>query len=207
MIGTRIPDYTALGAPLEQPSVCRDLLSVQDFSPEEIKSLFDLTNIIKNRPADFRGALAGKQMVMFFEKPSLRTRLTFEAGMASLGGTSFFMDQTRSRLHEREPLRDIARNVERWVDAVVLRTHEHQTVTEMARHSCIPVINALSDMEHPCQAFVDFFTLQEKLGDLRQVRMGYTGAGNNVADSLVVATAGPGRRIALSTPSCSAPNP
>src|SRR5256714_14686480 len=102
MIGTRIPDYTALGAPLEQPFVCRDLLSVQDFSPEEIKSLFDLTTIIKNRPADFRGALAGKQLVMFFEKPSLRTRLTFEAGMASLGGTSFFMDQTRARLRSEE---------------------------------------------------------------------------------------------------------
>src|SRR5438552_13601165 len=79
MIGTRIPDYAALGAPLEQPFVCRDLLSVKDFSPEEIKHLFDLTTIIKNRPADLRGALAGKQLVMFFEKPSLRTRLTFEA--------------------------------------------------------------------------------------------------------------------------------
>ena len=207
MLGTRIPEYAVLGAPVEQPFVCRDLISVQDFSPEEIRSLFDLTNIIKNRPADFRGALAGKQMVMFFEKPSLRTRLTFEAGMASLGGTSFFMDQTRSRLHEREPLRDIARNVERWVDAVVLRTHEHQTVTEMARHSCIPVINALSDMEHPCQAFADFFTLQEKFGDLRQVRMAYVGDGNNVAHSLMLAAASLGSSISIATPSGYAPNP
>ncbi len=88
--------------------------------------MFELTHIIKHRPADFRGALAGKQLVLFFEKPSLRTRLTFEAGMASLGGTSLFMDQTNSLLGEREPVCDIARNVERWVDAVVLRTFSAQ---------------------------------------------------------------------------------
>ena len=206
-MGARVYDYAALGEPLEQPFVCRDLISVQDFSPEEIRSLFELTNIIKNRPADFRGALAGKQLVLFFEKASLRTHLTFEAGMASLGGTSFFMDQTRSRLHEREPLRDIAHNVERWVDAVVLRTYEHQTIVEMAQHACIPVINALSDMEHPCQAFADFFTLQEKFGDLRQVRMAYVGDGNNVAHSLMLAAASLGSSITLATPAGYAPNP
>lgn len=206
-MGARVYDYAALGEPLEQPFVRRDLISVQDFSPEEIKSLFELTNIIKNRPADFRGALAGKQLVLFFEKASLRTRLTFEAGMASLGGTSFFMDQTRSRLHEREPLRDIAHNVERWVDAVVLRTYEHQTILEMAQHACIPVINALSDVEHPCQAFADFFTLQEKFGDLRQVRMAYVGDGNNMAHSLMLAAASMGSSITLATPAGYAPNP
>jgi len=206
-MGARVYDYAALGEPLEQPFVRRDLISVQDFSPEEIKSLFELTNIIKNRPADFRGALAGKQLVLFFEKASLRTRLTFEAGMASLGGTSFFMDQTRSRLHEREPLRDIAHNVERWVDAVVLRTYEHQTIVELAQHACIPVINALSDVEHPCQAFADFFTLQEKFGDLRQVRMAYVGDGNNVAHSLMLAAASLGSSISLATPAGYAPDP
>ena len=206
-MGARVYDYAALGEPLEQPFVRRDLISVQDFSPEEIRSLFELTNIIKNRPADFRGALAGKQLVLFFEKASLRTHLTFEAGMASLGGTSFFMDQTRARLHEREPLRDIAHNVERWVDAVVLRTYEHQTIVEMARHACIPVINALSDVEHPCQAFADFFTLQEKFGDLRQVRMAYVGDGNNVAHSLMLAAASLGSSITVATPSGYLPNP
>jgi len=185
----------------------RDLVSTRDLSPAEVRSVLDLAAVVKARPSDFRRTLDGKQLVMFFEKPSLRTRLTFEAGMASLGGTSFFMDQTRSRLHEREPLRDIARNVERWVDAVVLRTHEHQTVTEMARHSCIPVINALSDMEHPCQAFADFFTLQEKFGDLRQVRMAYVGDGNNVAHSLMLAAASLGSSISIATPSGYAPNP
>ena len=200
MMGARVYDYAGLKAPVEQTLGCRDLLSVQDFSPEEIRSLFELTNIIKHRPADFRGALAGKQLVLFFEKASLRTRLTFEAGMASLGGTSFFFDQTRSRLYEREPLRDIARNVERWVDAVVLRTYEHQTVVEMAEHSCIPVINALSDLEHPCQAFADLFTLQEKFGDLRKVHLSYVGDGNNVAHSLMLAAASLGSTISVATP-------
>ena len=200
-------DLTAMKAPIEQPVICRDLVSAQDFSPEETKSLFELTHIIKHRPADFRGALAGKQLVLFFEKASLRTRLTFEAGMASLGGTSFFMDQTRSLLGEREPVCDIARNVERWVDAVVLRTFDHKTIVEMARHTCIPVINALSDLEHPCQAFADFFTLEEKFGDLSNVHLAYVGDGNNVAHSLMLAAAALGTSISVATPQGYAPSP
>jgi ornithine carbamoyltransferase len=193
-------DLTAMKAPIEQPVICRDLVSAQDFSPEETKSLFELSHIIKHRPADFRGALAGKQLVLFFEKPSLRTRLTFEAGMASLGGTSLFMDQTNSLLGEREPVRDIARNVERWVDAVVLRTFSHNTITEMARQTCIPVINALSDSEHPCQAFADFFTLEEKFGDLSKIHTAYVGDGNNVAHSLMLTAAALGTSISVATP-------
>src|SRR5438128_10190712 len=200
MIGTRIPDYAALGAPVEQPFVCRDLISVQDFSPEEIKSLFDLTNIIKNRPADFRGALAGKQMVMFFEKPSLRTRLTFEAGMASLGGTSFFMDQTHERIDAREKLSDIAHNLERWVNAIVLRTFDQQTIEGMAEHASIPVINALSDLEHPCQGLTDYFTLQERFGDLKKICLAYVGDGNNVAHSLLLTCASLGSHIRVAAP-------
>ena len=107
---------------------------------------------MKARPADYRGTLAGKQIVLFFEKPSLRTRLTFEAGINSLGGVSFFVDQTQSRLGARESLSDVAHNLERWVDGVVLRTFAHETVTTMATHASIPVINALSELEHPCQA-------------------------------------------------------
>jgi ornithine carbamoyltransferase len=193
-------DYAAMTAPVEQPAACRDLVSAQDFSPEETQALFELTNIIKHRPADFRGALAGKQLVLFFEKASLRTRLTFEAGMASLGGTSLFMDQTRSRLGEREPVSDIARNVERWVDGVVLRTYEHKTITDMAENTRIPVINALSDVEHPCQAFADFFTLREKFGDLRPVHLAYVGDGNNVAHSLMLVAAALGTSISVATP-------
>jgi ornithine carbamoyltransferase len=200
MMPARMYDLSAMTAPVQQPVACRDLVSCQDFSPEETRALFELTNIIKHRPADFRGALAGKQLVLFFEKASLRTRLTFEAGMASLGGTSLFMDQTRSRLGEREPVSDIARNVERWVDGVVLRTYEHSTITQMAENTRIPVINALSDVEHPCQAYADFFTLQEKFGDLRQVHLAYVGDGNNVAHSLMLAAASLGTSISVATP-------
>jgi ornithine carbamoyltransferase len=206
MMPARMYDLTAMRAPVEQPVICRDLVSCQDFSPEETKSLFELTHIIKHRPADFRGALAGKQLVLFFEKASLRTRLTFEAGMASLGGTSLFMDQTRSLLGEREPVCDIARNVERWVDAVVLRTFSHQTITEMARHTCIPVINALSDIEHPCQAYADFFTLEEKFADLSKVHLAYVGDGNNVAHSLMLTAAALGTSISIATPEGYEPN-
>lgn len=206
MMPARMYDLSMMRAPVEQPVLCRDLVSCQDFSPEETKSLFELTHIIKHRPADFRGALAGKQLVLFFEKASLRTRLTFEAGMASLGGTSLFMDQTRSLLGEREPVCDIARNVERWVDAVVLRTFSHKTITEMARHTCIPVINALSDVEHPCQAFADFFTPEEKFGELKNVHLAYVGDGNNVAHSLMLAAAALGTGISVATPEGYAPS-
>jgi ornithine carbamoyltransferase len=200
-------EYPAIGASVRPAESCRDFVSAQDFSPEETVSLFELARMIKSRPADFRGALAGKQLVLFFEKASLRTRLTFEAGMASLGGTSLFMDQTRSRLSEREPVCDIARNVERWVDAVVLRTHEHETITEMARHASIPVINALSDLEHPCQAFADYFTLEERFGDLGKVHVAYVGDGNNVAHSLLLTAASLGSSIAVATPRGYAPRP
>jgi ornithine carbamoyltransferase len=200
-------EYGALATPIAQAVACRDLVSVQDFSPDETTSLFELAHVIKGRPADFRGALAGKQLVLFFEKASLRTRLTFEAGMASLGGTTLFVDQTRARLNEREPVCDIARNVERWVDAVVLRTYEHQTILDMARHASIPVINALSDLEHPCQAYADFFTLEERFGDLSKVHVAYVGDGNNVAHSLLLAAASLGSSIAVATPHGYAPKP
>ena len=127
--------------------------------------------------------------------------------MASLGGTSLFMDQTNSLLGEREPVCDIARNVERWVDAVVLRTFSHKTIVDMARHTCIPVINALSDVEHPCQAFADFFTLEEKFGDLSKVHMAYVGDGNNVAHSLMLAAAALGTSISVATPEGYEPSP
>ena len=155
---------------------------------------------MKARPSNFRTALAGKQMVMFFEKQSLRTRLTFEAGMASMGGNAFFMDQTAGRLDAREKLSDIAHNVERWVDAIVLRTYSHGTVEGMAEHACIPVINALSDLEHPCQALADYFTLLERFGDLKKICLAYVGDGNNVAHSLLLTAATLGSRIRIATP-------
>lgn len=207
MIGARAYSYAEQKTPARQPMACRNLISIRDFSPEEIQWLFELTRVIKKKPADFRDALAGKQIVLFFEKASLRTRLTFETGIAAMGGAAFFVDQTQSRLHEREPICDVAHNVERWVNAVVLRTFDHQTVVEMASYASIPVINALSNIEHPCQALADFFTLQEKFSDLRQVRVAYVGDGNNVAHSLMLAAASVGATLRVATPRGYAPNP
>jgi ornithine carbamoyltransferase len=185
---------------LAQPVAPRDLISVHDLSPTEILQLFDLTAMLKQRPADFRGVLAGKQMVMFFEKPSLRTRITFEAGMDSLGGSAFFVDQTASRLSARESLYDIAHNLERWIDMIVLRTYSHKTVEEMATYAGVPVINALSELEHPCQALADFFTLQEHFGDLSKIHLAYVGDGNNMAHSLLLAGAAVGAKVSIATP-------
>src|ERR1700690_1822417 len=192
---------------LAEPVAPRDLISVHDLAPAEIQQLFNLTTMLKQRPADFRGVLAGKQMVMFFEKPSLRTRLTFEAGMTGLGGTAIFVDQSQSRLDARETLSDIAHNLERWVDVIVLRTFAQETVEGMARYASVPVINALSDLEHPCQALADYFTLQERFGDLRKITLAYVGDGNNVAHSLMLTCACLGSSIRIATPKGYACNP
>jgi ornithine carbamoyltransferase len=193
--------------PMIEPIAPRDLVSIHDLAPAEILSLFNLTAMLKQRPAEFRTALSGKQMVMFFEKPSLRTRLTFEAGMDSLGGSTFFVDQTASRLNARESLYDIAHNVERWIDIIVLRTFSHAVVEEMATYAGIPVINALSELEHPCQALADFFTLQEHFGDLNKLHLAYVGDGNNMAHSLLLAAASVGAKISIATPERYSLNP
>jgi len=179
---------------------CPDLVSTRDLGPQGVEAVLHLTDLMKSRPTVFSRSLAGKQMVMFFEKPSLRTRLTFEAGMAGLGGTTMFVDQSKGRLDAREKLSDIAHNLERWVDVIVLRTFAHETVSGMARHASIPVINALSDLEHPCQALADYFTLSERFGDLKEITLAYVGDGNNVAHSLLLTCACLGSSIRIATP-------
>ncbi len=193
---------TSTPAPLlwPKPWSCKDLVSIGDLGPTGVEAVLDLTKVMKARPADFRGALAGKQIALFFEKPSLRTRLTFEAGINSLGGTSFFFDQTEARLDAREKLSDIAHNLERWVDGIVLRTFAHSTVTEMAKHAGIPVVNGLSDWEHPCQALADYFTLLERFDGAKKIRLVYVGDGNNVAHSLMLTAACLGSAITVATP-------
>jgi ornithine carbamoyltransferase len=182
------------------PFWCPDVVSIRDLGPEGVKAVLDLAGIIKERPQDFRGALANKQMVMFFEKPSLRTRLTLEAGMVGMGGTAMFVDQTQYRIDAREKLSDIAHNLERWVDVIVLRTFSQEMIETMAQHASVPVINALSDAEHPCQALADYFTLQERFGDLKNIRLAYVGDGNNVAHSLILTCACLGSKIRVATP-------
>ena len=177
-----------------------DLLSMQDLNPAEVGAILNLAALVKARPAKFRHALEGKLIVLMFEKPSRRTRLTFEAGMGALGGRSLFVDQTNSRIGARESLADVAHNLERWVDVIVLRTFEHKTVVDMAAHAAIPVINGLSELEHPCQALADYLTLQEKLHDLRRLRVAYVGDGNNVAHSLLLAAACLGSSLTVAVP-------
>jgi ornithine carbamoyltransferase len=162
---------------------------------------------MKARAADFRRALSDRQIVMFFEKPSLRTRLTFEAGMVSLGGTAMFVDQTHERLDAREKLSDVAHNLERWVDLIVLRTFSQQTIEDMAQHACVPVINALSDLEHPCQALADYLTLLERFGNVKSRCLAYVGDGNNVAHSLLLTCACLGSSIRVATPTGYEPDP
>jgi ornithine carbamoyltransferase len=179
---------------------CPDLVSTRDLGSQGVEAVLHLADLMKSRPSVFARALAGKQMVMFFEKPSLRTRLTFEAGMAGLGGTTMFVDQSKSRLDARESLSDIAHNLERWVDVIVLRTFSQETISGMAQHASIPVINALSDLEHPCQALADYFTLVEHFGDLKDITLAYVGDGNNVAHSLLLTCACVGSSIRIATP-------
>jgi ornithine carbamoyltransferase len=188
--------------PAKEPQTlaCPDLVSTRDLGPDGVDAVLRLAAIMKSRPSDFWRALTGRQVVMFFEKPSLRTRLTFEAGMASLGGNAMFVDQTKERLDARESLSDVAHNLERWVDLIVLRTFSQRTIEGMAQHASIPVINALSDLEHPCQALADYMTFAERYGDLRNRWLAYVGDGNNVAHSLLLTAACLGSRIRIATP-------
>ncbi|NUQ28446.1 ornithine carbamoyltransferase [Terriglobus albidus] len=178
----------------------RDLCSIADLTVEEMAAIMELAHAVKNHPEDFKTALDGKQMVMFFEKASLRTRLTFEAAINTMGGNAIFVDQTQSPLGERESLADMAHNLERWMSVIVLRTYSHDTITEMAASAKVPVVNALSDYEHPCQAIADFLTLEEKFSTCEGLKFTYVGDGNNVCHSLMLAAAQLGAHCTIATP-------
>jgi ornithine carbamoyltransferase len=207
-LNTSLPNRAPVPAPETFPGSfwCPDLISTRDLGPQGVEGVLHLADMMKSRPSVFQRSLAGKQMVMFFEKPSLRTRLTFEAGINSLGGTAMFVDQSRSPIDAREKLSDVAHNLERWVDVIVLRTFAHQTIEDMAQHASIPVINALSNLEHPCQALADYFTLQERFGDVKNLCLAYVGDGNNVAHSLLLTCACLGSSIRVATPQGYEPN-
>jgi len=185
----------------------RDLCSIRDLTAAEVRLILDTAHAVKAQPELYRQALAAKQLVMFFEKDSLRTRMTFETGINTLGGSAIFIDQKGSRLGERETLADVAHNLERWIDVIVLRTFSHDTITEMARFARVPVVNALSDIEHPCQALADIFTLEERFGDLRGLRLAYVGDGNNVANSLLLTSVLTGVNIRFASPKGYEPKP
>ncbi|HEY1578026.1 MAG TPA: ornithine carbamoyltransferase [Terracidiphilus sp.] len=177
-----------------------DLCSIADLSSGEVRAMMKLGHDVKMNPREYRHALDAKQMVLMFEKASLRTRLSFETGINTMGGNASFFDQTNSPLGERESVADVARNVERWVDVIVLRTYAHDTITEMAANSRVPVINALSDFEHPCQALADFMTLEEHFGSAAGLNFTYMGDGNNVCHSLMLTGVQLGANVTVATP-------
>lgn len=187
----------AVVAPL---ALKRDLLTGTEWSPAQLRDFFRLATEMKAHPDRYRSVLAGSVFVLIFEKPSLRTRVTFEAGIANLGGTSTFLDHTAARLSEREPVRDIAKNLERWVQGIVARVFAQETLDELAANASVPVINALSDKFHPCQALADFFTLEERFGGLRGLKLAYVGDGNNMCHSLLTIGARSGAHVRVATP-------
>jgi ornithine carbamoyltransferase len=181
-----------------------DLTWDLDLSTEQLHSLLDLTGEIKRRPRMFNRTLTGKSIALLFEKPSLRTRFTFELAIKQMGGDSVAME---GRIGLREPIKDMARNLERWVDAIIARTFAQSTVNDLARWSSVPVINALSDLYHPCQALADVFTLKEHFQQLKGLNLAFVGDGNNVAHSLMLSATRLGMNFAIATPVGYEPDP
>ncbi len=180
-----------------------DLVRDLDLTDDEVQYLLDLAAKVKRTPAKFARALTGKYISLLFEKPSLRTRMTFELAIKQLGGDSVVSE---GPVDGREPLKDVARNLERWVQGIVARTFSQTTIEELASWSSAPVINALSDLYHPCQALADVFTLRERFGELRGLKLAFVGDGNNVAHSLMLSAVRLGVDFAISTPQGYAPN-
>jgi ornithine carbamoyltransferase len=187
----------------------KHLLSIADLAAPDVEELFRLAAEWKarTRARDHRTPLAGYSMALVFEKPSLRTRVTFEVGMAQLGGTTTYLAGQDIGLGRRESVADVARNLGRWVDVIAARTFTQATVDELARHGGIPVINGLSDHEHPCQALTDFFTLWERGHGLRNLHLAWIGDGNNVCHSLLLLAALVGAEMTIAAPPGYEPNP
>jgi len=187
----------------------RDFVSIDDLSVEELKEVLDFALELKRKMkgGDRPPMLAGKVLALLFEKPSLRTRVTFEAGMLQLGGHAIYLAPSDVQMGSRESVPDVARNLERWVDGIMTRTFAHRTVEELAEHAGIPVINGLSDLEHPCQALADLLTIRERVGEVRGVRVAWVGDGNNVCHSLLLGMAKLGAQLSVATPRAYGPDP
>lgn len=176
----------------------KDLLSMSDLSSDDIQLLLSDTEEIK--ASGWTSSLSGKTMALLFEKPSLRTRVSFEVAMRQMGGQSLYLSPAEVGLGERESIPDVARVLSRYVDVIVMRTFCHETIEVLAEYSAVPVINALSDLEHPCQALADMFTIREKKGTLKGLTLAYVGDGNNVANSLMLAAVMTGMNFRIASP-------
>ena len=183
----------------------KDLLSITDYKSEELLDLVKFTDEVKRNPGKFKRALEDRKIVMLFEKPSTRTRVSFEAAMLELGGHAINITRNTSQLDRGETPSDSAKALERYVDAIVARVDKHETLLEMAKSSQVPVINALSDLEHPCQIISDLFTIYEKSGSLKGIKIAYVGDANNVCNSLMLGCALTGISLDVATPKEYAP--
>jgi ornithine carbamoyltransferase len=185
----------------------KDLVSVANYSSADLELIFDTAARLKSGRDEYTDLMRGKRLAMIFEKESLRTRFTFDIGMQDLGGSAVYLDHRDARLGSRESLPDMAKNLERWVHAIVARTYKHRAVTELAKHSGVPVINGLSDLLHPCQGLTDFFTLSERWGGAFSGKtLTYIGDGNNTCHSLMHTAAKLGCNITVCTPEGYEPN-
>jgi len=180
----------------------RDFVAIFDLKNDEISSIFDLTRKLKEsqKKGIEHKILKDKTLAMIFEKPSLRTRVTFEAGMTQLGGHAIYLAPADIQLGKRETVPDVARNLARWVDLIMARVFAHKTVEDLAANATIPVINALSDVEHPCQIMADLYTVLEKLNSLDSITIAYIGDGNNVCNSFIAASTILGFKLSIATP-------
>jgi len=178
----------------------KDFLSIRDFTPPQIRHFLHGATQVKARPNDCHAALKGKTLAMIFEKPSLRTRVSFDVGFEQLGGHPLYLSPAEISLGKRESVHDVAKNLERMVDAIMIRTFDHEIVLDMARYASIPVINGLTDYSHPCQAMADYLTILEVKGRIAGLKIAYIGDGNNVARSLMFLGAQLGADVWIATP-------
>jgi ornithine carbamoyltransferase len=180
----------------------KDLLSIHDLSTKEINDILDLAKTLKTqlKNGEQHHLLKGKTLGMIFQKASTRTRVSFEVGMWQLGGAALFLNANDMQIGRGEPVKDTARVLSRYVDGIMIRTYSHDEVIELAEYATIPVINALTDLMHPCQALTDIFTVLEHKGTLQGLKMAYIGDGNNMVNSLLQACAKVGMDISIATP-------
>ena len=192
-----------MATPISSLTPARHLTTDLDLTVEAISELLDLSAQLKRSPARFSRQLAGRYLTLLFEKPSLRTRMTFELAIKQLGGDAVV---STGPVAEREPVKDVARNLDRWTHGIVARVFAQRTIEELAEWSSVPVINALSDLYHPCQALADVLTLKEHFKKLEGIKLAFVGDGNNVAHSLMLTAGRLGAHVAVATPAGYGPN-
>ncbi|MDD5595739.1 MAG: ornithine carbamoyltransferase [Candidatus Omnitrophica bacterium] len=178
----------------------KDLVSIKDLTSSQIEGIFTLTDQLKKNKQKFSSVLAGKTLALIFQKPSNRTRVSFDVGMYQLGGNSVYLAPNEINLGVRESIEDVAKTLSRYVDGIVLRTFEHKNCLELAKFATVPVINGLSDFSHPCQGLADIYTIREKLKTVKGKTLAYVGDGNNVCHSLLFAAAKTGMNMQVATP-------